>query len=183
MQHQHDNCSLVPVVFWSADPEVLYLHAKACFDCDHKDNLGGFNIQTYLEMLQVQNARDKRTICYTPEFWAFHALLTPCRRFFSPFLSSLFFAAPKDLFERSLCCTKTTTTLCQHALINIVALNPTDLEVLPVARAIIYFSRSNTHRRMNPAYTAVLPHVIITTDRVWRVTSFVVVRLDYQLQH
>lgn len=36
-----------------ADPEVLYLHAKACFDCDHKDDLGGYNIQTYLEMLQV----------------------------------------------------------------------------------------------------------------------------------
>ncbi|CAM9998246.1 unnamed protein product, partial [Ectocarpus sp. 12 AP-2014] len=37
------------------DPEVLYLHAKACFDCDHKDNLGGVNIQTYLEMLQERD--------------------------------------------------------------------------------------------------------------------------------
>ncbi|CAM9173352.1 unnamed protein product [Pylaiella littoralis] len=37
------------------DPEVLYLHAKACFDCDHKDNLGGSNIQTYLEMLQERD--------------------------------------------------------------------------------------------------------------------------------
>ncbi|CAN0237124.1 unnamed protein product, partial [Hapterophycus canaliculatus] len=38
-----------------SDPEVLYLHAKACFDCDHKDNLGGLNIQTYLEMLQERD--------------------------------------------------------------------------------------------------------------------------------
>eukprot|EP00903_Cladosiphon_okamuranus_P009325 g8894.t2 len=37
------------------DPEVLYLHAKVCFDCDHKDDLGGFNIQTYLEMLQERD--------------------------------------------------------------------------------------------------------------------------------
>lgn len=44
----------LPLSFLSADPEVLYLHAKACFDCDHKDHLGGFNIQTYLEMLQVR---------------------------------------------------------------------------------------------------------------------------------
>ncbi|CAM9352985.1 unnamed protein product [Ascophyllum nodosum] len=37
------------------DPEVLYLHAKACFDCDHKDDLGGINIQTYLEILQKRD--------------------------------------------------------------------------------------------------------------------------------
>ncbi len=60
-----------------ADPEVLYLHAKACFDCDHKDNLGGYNIQTYLEMLQVRygcgcvrgaiaNARNRRTTVLGP---------------------------------------------------------------------------------------------------------------------
>lgn len=46
-----DRVTLVPRFY--TDPEVLYLHAKACFDCDHKDDLGGFNIQTYLEMLQV----------------------------------------------------------------------------------------------------------------------------------
>ncbi|CAM9857266.1 unnamed protein product [Laminaria digitata] len=37
------------------DPEVLYLHAKAFFDCDHKDVLGGVNIQTYLETLQERD--------------------------------------------------------------------------------------------------------------------------------
>ena len=44
----------------STDPEVLYLHAKAFFDCDHKDVLGGVNIQTYLETLQVRSCMGGR---------------------------------------------------------------------------------------------------------------------------
>lgn len=49
----------------NTDPEVLYLHAKACFDNDHKDTLGGYNIQTYLEMLQVcERSSSSRTRFY-----------------------------------------------------------------------------------------------------------------------
>lgn len=47
----------LPVLGWLSaprpDPEVLYLHAKASFDDDHKDSLGGMNVQLYLEWLQV----------------------------------------------------------------------------------------------------------------------------------
>lgn len=99
MQHQHHH--FLVCCFFSADPEVLYLHAKACFDCDHKDNLGGFNIQTYLEMLQVQNVvrKRQRTTCYKCMIFQPSMHCLPPAVVILKFSSAFFFVALKYLLR------------------------------------------------------------------------------------